>query len=276
MGWLDGKVALVSGAARGQGRSHAVRLAQEGADIIAFDICKDIPTAITEMGSEEQLAETADMVKALDRRVVTGNADVRNMAEVAAVVDAGVDTFGRLDVVVANAGIASFQPAHVMTEDVWDEVIDINLSGVWKTCRAAIPHMINAGNGGSIVITSSITGLKGFTWQAHYAAAKHGVVGLMRVLAMELAEHNIRVNTVHPTSVLTRMLDNDEIAKLFDPDKESPSLEDATPALRDLHLLPVPWVESRDISAAVAWLSSDEARYVTGITLPVDAGATQK
>lgn len=276
MGMLDGKVALISGAARGQGRTHAVRLAQEGADVIAFDICEDLETSPIELGTEEELAETARMVEDLDRRIVTGKADVRDYDAVSAVVERGVSELGRLDIVSANAGIASFGPAHELTEQQWQEMIEVNLTGVWRTCKAAIPAMIDAGNGGSIIITSSTAGLMGIANTAHYTSAKHGVVGLMRVLAQELAPHMIRVNTVHPTTVRTRMIENEATFGLFRPDLDNPTLEDAKESFMALNMLPVPWVEVADISAAVLWLASDESRYVTGVTLPIDAGSTQK
>jgi (+)-trans-carveol dehydrogenase len=276
MGKLDGKVALISGAARGQGRNHALRLAREGADIIAFDICEDLATSPIELGTEEELAETARMVEDLDRRIISAKADVRDYNTVSNVVEQGIAELGRLDIVAANAGIASFAPAHELTEEQWQEMIDVNLTGVWRTCKAAIPHMIDAGNGGSIIITSSTAGLMGIANTAHYTSAKHGVVGLMRVLAQELAPHMIRVNSVHPTTVRTRMIENEATYGLFRPDLENPTLDDAKESFAELNMLPIPWVEVDDISAAVLWLASDEARYVTGITLPIDAGSTQK
>jgi (+)-trans-carveol dehydrogenase len=276
MGKLDGKVALISGAARGQGRNHALRLASEGADIIAFDICEDLATSPIELGTKEELAETARMVEDLDRRIISAKADVRDYNTVSNVVEQGIAELGRLDIVAANAGIASFAPAHELTEEQWQEMIDVNLTGVWRTCKAAIPHMIDAGNGGSIIITSSTAGLMGIANTAHYTSAKHGVVGLMRVLAQELAPHMIRVNSVHPTTVRTRMIENEATYGLFRPDLENPTLDDAKESFAELNMLPIPWVEVDDISAAVLWLASDEARYVTGITLPIDAGSTQK
>lgn len=268
-GRLEGKVALVSGAARGQGRSHAVRLAQEGADVIAFDVCRQLGTVPYPMATSEDLKETVRLVEDLDRRIVAREADVRDLGGVQAVVDEGVSEFGRLDVVCANAGIAGFaENSWTMTEEQWDEMIAVNLTGVWKTLKAAIPAMIDAGNGGSIVITSSTAGIKGMARTGHYVAAKHGVVGLMRSLGNELAPHSIRVNTVHPTGVNTPMINNDYIGTVLaeDPDFGA-NLSNA---------LPVDMVEPVDISNAILWLCSDEARYVTGVTLPVDAGFLQK
>ena len=267
-GRLEGKVALISGAARGQGRSHAVRLAQEGADIIAFDVCQQLPTVGYKMATPEDLKETAKQVEDLDRRIIAREADVRDGAAVRALVEEGVSELGRLDIVSANAGIATFsENAWSMEEDVWEETIAVNLTGVWKTLKAAIPAMIDAGNGGSIVITSSTAGIKGMAGIAHYDSSKHGVVGLMRTLAIELAQHSIRVNTVHPTGVNTPMVVNDYMAQFL--------VDDFT-AANMTNLLPVELVEAVDISNAVLWLASDEARYVTGTCLPVDAGFLQK
>lgn len=268
-GRLAGKVALVTGAARGQGRSHAVRLAEEGADVIALDACQDMRTVPYALGTADDLAQTVKLVEDLDRRIIARQADVRDMAAMQAVVDEGVAEFGRLDIVCGNAGVVSYvENAWDMTEDVWDETIDIDLSGVWKTCKAAIPAMIAAGNGGSIVLTSSTAGMKGFVQIAHYAAAKHGVVGLMRSLALELAKYSIRVNTVHPTGVNTPLVTNDFMQKWFT--EHSEMLE----ALENP--LPVEMIEPVDVSNAVVWLSSEEARYVTGAQIPVDAGFNQK
>jgi SDR family mycofactocin-dependent oxidoreductase len=267
-GRLEGKVALISGAARGQGRSHAVRLAQEGADIIAFDVCQQLPTVGYKMATPEDLKETAKQVEDLDRRIIAREADVRDGAAVRALVEEGVAELGRLDIVSANAGIATFVPnAWEMADDVWEETIAVNLTGVWKTLKAAIPAMIDAGNGGAIVITSSTAGIKGMAGIAHYDSSKHGVVGLMRTLAIELAPHSIRVNTVHPTGVNTPMVVNDYMAQF---------LSDDFAAANMMNLLPVEMVEAVDISNAVLWLASDEARYVTGTCLPVDAGFLQK
>ncbi|MGH3518202.1 MAG: mycofactocin-coupled SDR family oxidoreductase [Haloechinothrix sp.] len=268
-GRLEGKVALVSGAARGQGRSHAVRLAEEGANIIAFDVCRQLDTVPYPMASSEDLKETTQLVEDLDRRIVAREADVRDLAGVQALVDAGVSELGRLDVVCANAGIAGFADnTWSIAEEQWDEMIAVNLTGVWKTVRAAAPAMIAAGNGGCIVITSSTAGVKGMAKVGHYVAAKHGVVGLMRTLANELAPHSIRVNTVHPTGVNTPMVVNDYIQQFMESNPDmAANLQNA---------LPVEMVEPVDISNAIVWLASDEARYVTGVSLPVDAGFLQR
>lgn len=264
-GRMEGKVALISGAARGQGRSHAVRLAEEGADIIAFDICHDIETAPYRMGTEDELKETARLVEALGRQIVFGHADVRDSEAVQAIVDEGVNQFGRLDVVCANAAFTCFvENTWAITDQQWDELMGVNLTGVWKTVRAAIPAMIAAGNGGSIVITSSSAGTKGMINLGHYSTAKHGLIGLMRTLANELAPHSVRVNTIQPTGVDTALLDNDHVRDFLE----------ANPTWGDnmQNALPVELLQPVDISNAVLFLSSDEGRYVTGVALPVDAG----
>jgi SDR family mycofactocin-dependent oxidoreductase len=273
---MDGKVAFITGAARGQGRSHALRLAEEGAEIIAVDLCQPIDTAPYAMPTVDDLAETAKLVEEFDRRVVAREADVRDLRQLERAVQEGVSEFGHIDVVCANAGIASFAPTLDMDEHVWDQMIDINLTGVWKTIKAAVKPMVERRQGGAVIITSSVAGLFGFPNLAHYSAAKHGVVGLMRVLAQELAPYMIRVNTVNPTTVNTPMIMSDAIYKLFRPDLENPTQADMSEGLLGLNLLPIPWVEPVDISNAVLWLASDEARYVTGVALPVDAGFCQK
>lgn len=275
-GRLQGKVAFITGAARGQGRSHALRLAEEGADIIACDLAEKVPTVDYAGATEENLAETVRLVEQMDRRIVAKKVDVRDQAGLDKLVAEGVAEFGRLDIVLANAGIMSMAPTVEITDDVWNETIDINLTGVWRTCKASVPHMVKAGNGGSIVLTSSTAGFTGFGNLAHYVAAKHGVVGLMRTMANELAQHWIRVNTVHPTNVETDMIMNEPTYRLFAPEFEHPTQEDARPAFLNMNLLPVPWIEARDISNAILFLASDEARYITGVALPVDAGQLAK
>lgn len=274
VGNLDGKVAFITGAAKGQGRSHALRLAEEGADIIGVDISEQVATCPYPTAGAEDLAETARLVEGLGRRMVTAEADVRDLAALGAAVDKGVAEFGRLDIVCANAGIASFAPAADMAEEMWEEMIAINLSGVWRTCKVTIPHLIDSG-GGSIVFTSSLAGLKGLAGIAHYASAKHGMLGLMKVLAVEYGARGIRVNAVHPTNVNTDMIMNDATMGQFGAEGGDPKAAFAAAATQ-MHLLPIPWVESIDISNAVAFLASDEARYITGVSLPVDAGASIK
>jgi SDR family mycofactocin-dependent oxidoreductase len=274
-GRVEGKIAFVTGAGRGQGRSHAVRLAEEGADIIAVDICAPVDSVKYDMATEADLAETGRLVEELDRRVVTAAADVRDYARVKAVLDDGRAQLGGLDIVVANAGIASYAAGHEITEDAWDEMIDIDLKGVWHAIKAAVPHLLEQSSG-SIVICASGAGLIGPPGLAHYVAAKHGAIGLMRSFANELGPHMIRVNSVCPTQVETPMIMNDEIFQMFRPDLESPVREDIIEVSTNMNLIPVPWVQPRDVSNAVLFLASDEARYITGTALPVDAGIVTK
>lgn len=277
MARLDGKVAFITGAARGQGRSHAIRLAQEGADIIAIDVCEDIAGTPYAGATEADLAETVRLVEALDRRIVASKADVRDFGQLKHAVDDGVAQLGRLDIVSANAGVlTTMSPTDELSEEAWSDMIDINLSGVWRTVKAAIPHIRAGGRGGSITLTSSVAGMIGYPNIAHYVSAKHGVVGLMRTLALELAPDNIRVNSIHPTQVDTDMIQNDGTYRLFRPDLEHPTREDFEGAAMGMNALPIAWVEAVDISNALLFLASDEARYITGVPLPVDAGALVK
>jgi SDR family mycofactocin-dependent oxidoreductase len=278
-GRVQGKVAFITGAARGQGRSHAIRLAEEGADIIAVDLAEEIDSVkrFYPGASAEDLAQTVKEVEALDRRIVATKVDVRNCDALKAALDDGVAQLGHVDIVSANAGIFLFgDQSHLVTETDWSDVIDINLTGVWHTAKAVIPHLIAQGTGGSIILTSSTAGLKGTPNVAAYTASKHAVVGLMRTLALELAPHSIRVNTVHPTGVATDMILNQAAFRLFLPDTESPTKEQAAEVFQSTNALPIPWVEPVDISNAVLFLASDEARYVTGTELKVDAGYTLK
>ncbi|MEB3068110.1 mycofactocin-coupled SDR family oxidoreductase [[Mycobacterium] vasticus] len=277
-GRVEGKVAFITGAAHGQGRSHAVRLAEEGADIIAIDVCKPIvANSPIPPATRAELAETVDLVKARGRRIFTAEVDVRDYDGLKAAVDAGVEELGRLDIIVANAGIGNGgDTLDQCSEHDWQEMIDINLSGVWKTVKAVVPHLIAGGRGGSIVLTSSVGGLKAYPHCGNYVAAKHGVVGIMRSFAVELGHQNIRVNTVHPTHVSTGMIMNEGTWKMFRPDLENPGPDDMAPICQLFHTLPIPWVDAVDISNAVLFLASDEARYITGVTLPVDAGSCLK
>lgn len=277
-GRMEGKTAFITGAARGQGRSHAVRLAQEGADIIAVDICQDIDTVTPyyPLATKDELAETARLVEAEGRRVFTAVADVRDLGGLQKAFDEGAAQIGPVDTVVANAGIATYGKAWELTEDQWRDMIDVNLTGVFHTARVAMTSMMAAGKGGSIIFTSSIGGLKGIQQVAHYVAAKHGLVGLMRTMANELGPYGIRVNTVHPTNVDTIMIQNRGTYQMFAPEDPEPSKEKAMPGFMSLNTLPVPWIEAVDVSNAVLFLASDEARYITGVALPVDAGAVIK
>jgi SDR family mycofactocin-dependent oxidoreductase len=265
-GRVEGKVAFITGAGRGQGRSHAIRLAEEGADIIAVDICRNYDTVGYGMSTEADLAQTAKDVEALDRRIVATRADVRDAAALKAAVDEGVAQLGRLDIVCANAGICTVQAWDEVTPAVWQDTLDTNLTGVWNTMVACTPHLIAAG-GGSIIATSSTAGIKGLPYFAPYVAAKHGVVGIARTMANELARHQIRVNTVHPTGVDTPMATGlGGLNPLVERDQNLGPIY--------LNALPVETVDARDISNAVLFLASDEARYVTGLEFTVDAGNT--
>jgi SDR family mycofactocin-dependent oxidoreductase len=265
-GRVAGKVAFITGAAHGQGRSHAIRLAEEGADIIAVDICRDYDTVSYPMGTEADLAETVKAVEALDRRIVASQADVRDAAALKAAVDDGVAQLGRLDIVSANAGICTVQAWDQVTPAVWQDTLDTNLTGVWNTMVVSVPHLIAAG-GGSIICTSSTAGIKGLPYLAPYVAAKHGVVGIAKTMANELSAHKIRVNTVHPTGVDTPM--GTGLGGLEALIGRDPNLGPIF-----MNTLPVETVDPRDISNAVLFLASDEARYVTGLEFTVDAGNT--
>ena len=265
-GRVAGKVAFITGAARGQGRAHAIRLAEEGADIIAVDICRDYDTVGYPMATEADLTETVKAVEALDRRIMATVADVRDATALKAAVDDGAAQLGRLDIVSANAGICTIQTWDEVTPQVWQDTLDTNLTGVWNTMVVSVPHLIAAG-GGSIICTSSTAGIKGLPYLAPYVAAKHGVVGIARTMANELARHSIRVNTVHPTGVDTPM--GTGLGGLEPLINRDPNLGPIY-----MNTLPVEIVEPRDISNAVLFLASDEARYVTGLEFTVDAGNT--
>jgi SDR family mycofactocin-dependent oxidoreductase len=267
-GRVSGKVALITGAARGQGRSHAVRLAREGADIIGIDLCADVASIPYPMATPAELDETARLVAETGARMVTARVDVRQPDSLAAAVNEGVDALGRLDIAVANAGVCTIQRWDEVTPEVWDTVVGINLTGTWNTCAAAIPHLARAG-GGSLLLISSVAGLKGQPFLAPYVASKHGVVGVMRMLANELASQRIRVNSIHPTGVDTPMLVG--MNGLTERIASSPDTGSVF-----LNSLPVDVVAPGDVSDAVLYLSSDESRYVTGLTLTVDAGSTAR
>jgi SDR family mycofactocin-dependent oxidoreductase len=265
-GRVAGKVAFITGAGRGQGRSHALRLAEEGADIIAVDICEDYQTVGYGMSTDADLADTVKQVEALDRRIIARKADVRDASRLKQVLGEGVAELGKLDIVVANAGICTVQTWDEVTPAVWQDTLDTNLSGVWNTMVTAAPHLI-ANGGGSIICTSSTAGIKGLPYLAPYVAAKHGVVGIAKTMANELARHKIRVNTVHPTGVNTPM--GTGLGGLEPLLTRDPSLGPIF-----MNTLPVEIVEPRDISNAVLFLASDEAQYVTGLEFTVDAGNT--
>jgi SDR family mycofactocin-dependent oxidoreductase len=276
MARLDGKVAFITGAARGQGRNHALRLAEEGADIIAVDACKTIETIPYEGPTPGDLESLTAEVEAMGRRIVAREVDVRDLAGLQSTVAEGVEAFGRLDIILANAGIVSYGQLIELDEETFQTMIDVNLTGVWKTIRAGAPHIVQGGNGGAIVLTSSTAGLKALNTLGHYVAAKHGVVGLARNLANELAPHKIRVNAIAPTNVDTVMLKNPGVYKMFRPDLEDPSAEDAYSGFVEHHLIKEPWIEKNDVSEAILYLVSDTGRYVTGITLSIDLGLMAK
>ncbi|MCW2581431.1 MAG: Short-chain dehydrogenase/reductase [Klenkia sp.] len=273
MGKLEGKVAFITGAARGQGRSHALRLAQEGADIIAVDLCEQVGTIDYPMSTQEDLDETVRQVEALDRRIHAVKVDVRDQAAMKAAYAAGVAELGPVDIVLGNAGIAPLGSAEPDPERTFDEVVAINLKGVWNTVWVAAQDMIDRGQGGAIVLTSSTQGLTGRGSDGSaaaigYAAAKHGVVGLMRSFANWLGPYGIRVNTVHPTGVHTPMVENEVIGRYVE--------ENADAAAMVANLMPIDLIDAVDISNAVLYLVSDDGRYVSGVTLPVDAGFTAR
>jgi SDR family mycofactocin-dependent oxidoreductase len=261
---VEGRVALVTGAARGQGRSHAVALARAGLHVAVCDLAGPLATVPYPLGTAEELAQTVRLVEAEGRRCVSAVLDVRDGAALAELVARTVATLGRLDTLVANAGVISYGAAWELTDAQWDEVVGVNLTGVWRSCRAAVPAMLAGGEGGAIVIVTSTAALKGLGRMAHYAAAKHGCIGLARSLALELAPHRIRVNCVAPGGVRTPMGTSTQMLEVMEAD---PDLARTLTAA-----LPVDLVEPGDVSAAVVWLCSDAARHVTGAVLPVDAG----
>jgi SDR family mycofactocin-dependent oxidoreductase len=274
-GLVSGKVALITGAARGQGRAHAVRLAEHGADIIAVDVCQPIETIPYEGATEADLAETVRLVEGFDRRVEARQVDVRDFDALQAAVDEGVAALGRLDVVVANAGVMGLLlKAWELSEEDWDVTIGVNLTGVWHTVKAAIPHLIAQGAGGSVIITSSMAGLRGIANCANYSATKHGLVGLSRTLAKDAGEYGIRVNTVHPGSIPTKLLLHETMYRVFRPDLDEPKLEDCTDAFDGLNILPGTFQQPEDVANAVLWLASDLSRMTTGATLTVDGGSS--
>jgi (+)-trans-carveol dehydrogenase len=276
-GRVSGKVAFVTGAARGQGRAHAVRLAEEGADIVALDICgpikgrEGIPAS-----SAEDLAETARQVEATGRRILTFQGDTRDYDDVQRAVSSGIAEFGHIDIAIANAGTSGGNAlAHQITEEDWRTTLDINLTGVWHTAKAVVSHLLEAGNGGCVILTSSGAGTKPMPHLADYAATKAGVIMLTRVLAVEYGAHGIRVNSIAPGNVDTPLVMNEAIYSLFRPDLDHPTKEDVASVFASMNLLKTkPWLSPRDVANAAVWLCSDDAATVTGITLPVDMGIT--
>ncbi len=262
---LQGKVAFVTGAAHGQGRAHCVRLAEEGADVIAIDVCGPVDTSKIPPSTTDELVETARLVEEVGRRVLSRQVDVRDLTAMETVCFDGVAALGgRLDIVVANAGIVTAGLTWELTEQQWRTMIDVNLTGVWTTVKAAVPHMIRAGNGGSITMTSSIGGYRGLPYEAHYSAAKHGIVGLCRVLAIEVGEYDIRVNTIHPNGVNTLMSTEPDLIPAILSDPKMPGI--LASALR------AGVQEPEDVAATVAWLASNDARYITGAQIMIGSG----
>lgn len=273
MGRLTNKVALISGVARGQGRSHAQRLAAEGVSIIGFDGLCTYDTVPYPQATQEDLDETVRLVEQDGGKIYAGRADVRDRAEVERIIKEGTAEVGPVDIVVANAGIGiNSRPFWEVSQQEWDDVIGVCLTGVWHTVSAAVPSMIEASRGGSVIMTSSAAAIKAAPQLSPYIAAKTAVIGMMRSMANDLAPYRIRINCVAPTAVPTDFVLNDRLYQIFSPDSPEPNLEDAKKVMRAMHPLNEPWIEPQDVSAAVAYLASDEARYVTGVVLPVDLG----
>ncbi|MBS1678908.1 MAG: mycofactocin-coupled SDR family oxidoreductase [Actinobacteria bacterium] len=267
---------LVTGAARGQGRNHAVRFAREGADVALLDLAvEEMETVAYPLGSRAELEETAALVKAAGRRVEVLVADVRSLAQMEEAVGRAVAAFGGLDVIVVNAGICTFGELATMSAETWGTMIDVNLTGAFNTVRAAVPHIYGS-EAGRVVATASMAGRAGWENIGHYAAAKWGLIGMVKSLALELAPRGITANVVCPSSVDTTMMKNEASYKLFRPDLENPTLEDALPAFQSVNVLPVPYAEPDDISDAVLFLASDQARYITGATLSAAIGVNAK
>lgn len=267
MGLLDGKTALITGAARGQGRSHAIRLAGEGARIIAVDIAQQINDIPYALANEGDLEKTRALVEEAGGEILTRQLDVRDLDALKAL----IAEVGPVDIAVANAGIVYLGTAWEVPQNEWQDTIDVNLTGVWNTLQAVVPGMIELGSG-SIILTASVTAEHAQAGLAPYVASKHGVLGLMRAFALELAPHNIRVNTVNPGNVDTPIIDNPPMHRRLRPDLEAPTKEDAAVAFAKMNTMDVPWVDPIDISNAVLWLASDQARFVTGSSITVDAG----
>jgi len=270
MGRLDGRVALITGGARGQGRSHALTFAREGASVVVNDICAPLPGVLYPAATPEDLAETVRQVEQLDRRCLASQADVRDSKAMGALIDSAIEEFGRIDVLLVNHGIAHSATWDATTDEIWDTVISVNLTGAWRTARLVIPHMIKQG-GGSIIFTTSAATKATYYGLCHYTAAKSGIAGLMRTLSAELAPHSIRVNAIAPSAVDTPLGFNQDNLDLFT-GRPGGTKEDAIPIFQSLNLLPVGLLEPQDISNAALFLASDDARYITGVELSVDAG----
>ena len=271
MGMLDGQVVLITGGSRGQGRAHALTSAREGADIIVVDVTKNLPTVKYPMARAEDMAETVAAVEALGRRIIAVEADVRDQAQLDAAVARGIAEFGRIDALIANAGIWTMAPFHELTDEQWEEMIAVNLSGVWRSAKAVTPHMIERGSG-SIVMISSVNGLEAGAYYAHYTAAKHGVVGLMKTVALELAPHGIRCNSVHPGAVRSGMTDHQAAYDMY-AGGPGGTIEDLVQAGKHYGALKgTTFMPPETIANAVLFLNSELASTVTGVALPVDSG----
>jgi SDR family mycofactocin-dependent oxidoreductase len=273
-GRVAGKTALITGVARGQGRSHAVALAREGADIFGVDMCAPVESVAYALSTADDLAETARLVARTGRRIETYIGDVRSSADMRAATEQAASTFGKIDIVVANAGIWTPGSVWEMDDQTWQDMIDINLTGVFNTVRFAIPQMIER-KSGSLVLISSTCGVKALGWMPHYNAAKHGVMGLTRSLALDLGPYFVRANAILPSTVNTPMIMNEPSYKIYRPDLENPTREEAMSGFYAHNAMPVPYVEPEDVSEAVLFLASDASRYITGIGLPVDLGTIQ-
>lgn len=267
-GRVEGKVALITGAARGQGRAEAIRLAEEGAAILAVDICEPLPHVRYDAATEDDLVETVRLVKGIGGEIVAAKADIRDRVALKAAIDQGVEAFGKLDVVVANAGIMIMKTWDEVTPEEFAIIQDVNVTGTWNTIQLAAPHLITAG-GGSMILVSSVAGIKGQPFLSAYTASKHAVVGLMKAYATELAQHNVRVNTLHPTGVLSGMGSGEALGSIQDLFAKNPRVG---PMM--MNMLDVDITQPEDQAAAVLWLASDESKYVTATELRVDAGCS--
>ena len=273
-GRVAGKTALITGVARGQGRSHAVALAREGADIFGVDMCAPVESVAYALSTTDDLAETVRLVPDTGRRIETYVGDVRSSADMRTATEQAISTFGKIDIVVANAGIWTPGSVWEMDDQTWQDMIDINLTGVFNSVRFAIPQMIER-TSGSLVLISSTCGVKALGWMPHYNAAKHGVMGLTRSLALDLGPYFVRANAILPSTVNTPMIMNEPSYRIYRPDLENPTREEAMSGFYAHNAMPVPYVEPEDVSEAVLFLASDASRYITGIGLPVDLGTIQ-
>ncbi|HEX4864771.1 MAG TPA: mycofactocin-coupled SDR family oxidoreductase [Acidimicrobiales bacterium] len=269
---LEGKTALITGAARGQGRAHAVRMAEEGANLVVVDICKEGDPIAYQLATSADLAETADQVLAAGGKVLSREGDVRDEDAMTDIVVEAVGQFGGIDIVCSNAGIVGYNSLWQLSREEWDAVIGTNLTGHWCVLKAVLPQMIERGRGGSVIMTGSAVATKAMTQSVHYVASKHGLLGLVKAAALELAPHRIRVNMVNPGGVATAMVDNPATRRRFRPDLDDPTLEDMAQVASTLNPMGVAFLEPRDVTEAIMYFASDESRFVTGAALAVDLG----